>query len=325
MDRGLKKSERLRTVETALVNAAPHGVTMSELAERFSVYRSTILRDLRTLEENNIPIQQEDSRFWIDPMDYVSSVRLTVGESLMLYLAIRRTTRQMSHIPQIMMTAMEKMTSALRHPTNTQLVQVTQSLYEDRIGTDERARVWETLVRAWVEGITIRFTYQKYQQAETKTYEFQPYLFEPAILSEGVYMVGHCLNYDELRTFKVERILKASLTTLTFEPKMLDANQLMRYAWGIWFNDDDKPLIEVVLRFSPEVARRVKETIWHPTQEITDRDDGGVEWRVRVGGTQELIPWVRGWGSAVEVIAPTDLRRLIADDLRHAAERYFSK
>ena len=34
---------------------------------------------------------------------------------------------------------------------------------------------------------------------------------------------------------------------------------------------------------------------------------------VTVTGTLEITPWILGWGDAVEVLAPRDLRKTISD------------
>jgi hypothetical protein len=38
-----------------------------------------------------------------------------------------------------------------------------------------------------------------------------------------------------------------------------------------------------------------------------------VNMTVTVTGTVEITPWILGWGDAVEVLAPLELRRKIAD------------
>lgn len=238
----------------------------------------------------------------------------------MLYLAMRRAIRQMSYTPPVMVSALEKLTIPLRHPANRMLAATTHRLYEDNATDSDRTGVWETMIRSWVEQITVCITYQSHRFDDSRTYEFQPYLFEPAMLSEGVYVVGYSLTHQSLRTFKVERIRKATLTMQAFQrDETLDIDTLVQHAWGIWYGET---LTEVCLRFSQQVSRRVKETIWHPRQEIVDLPNGVVEWRVQVAGVQELVPWIRGWGSDVEVITPRELREQIFDDARKTVEMY---
>ena len=56
-------------------------------------------------------------------------------------------------------------------------------------------------------------------------------------------------------------------------------------SWGvIWGND-----IEVILKFSPTVTRRVKESIWHPSQVISNLKNGGCQLKLKVGSIMESL------------------------------------
>ncbi|MBV9507825.1 MAG: WYL domain-containing protein, partial [Acidobacteriia bacterium] len=56
--------------------------------------------------------------------------------------------------------------------------------------------------------------------------------------------------------------------------------------------------------------------------QITELPDGGVQLAFRAGGPYEIRRWILGWGDAVEVIAPEDLRRGIKQILTAAASVY---
>ncbi len=319
MSRAMGRVLRLQRIEELLL-ISTDGLTIQEIANRLNVHRSTAWRDIQTLSQE-LPIYQEGSRYAIDRGHYLINVRLNRGESLMLYLAMRGVIRQMTHIPPSMLSASEKLTFALQHPSADQLAECLQQYQSERLPDPDRAEVWEVLIEGWLEQIAVRFTYRKFHAEHPTEYEIHPLLFEPAVLSEGVYVIGYSVTHGELRTFKVERMLSARLTSQYFERQdSLNIDDLLRHAWGIWYGEE---LTTVRLRFTdPRVARRVKETLWHPSQRIYDLPGGGVEWVVEVAGTLELVPWIRGWGSACEVLEPGKLRRFISDDMRRAASLY---
>jgi proteasome accessory factor B len=123
-----------------------------------------------------------------------------------------------------------------------------------------------------------------------------------------------------LRTFKIERIRSAALTPRTFEPPdPAETTSALRAAWDIIA---DQPPVEVVLRFVPNVANRVLEATWHPTQTVETEADGSLRWSASVSGTIEIRLWILSWGDDVEVVAPADLRRDVADTHRRAMARY---
>ena len=78
----------------------------------------------------------------------------------------------------------------------------------------------------------------------------------------------------------------------------------------------------VVLRFRADQAPYVRERLWHPSQQLMELPDGGVQLAFRPGGPYEIRRWILGWGDAVEVISPSDLRDGIAQILTAAASLY---
>ncbi len=68
-------------------------------------------------------------------------------------------------------------------------------------------------------------------------------------------------------------------------------------------------------------ARYVRERTFHPTQQLHDLPDGGVELRFKAAGL-ELPRFVLEWGPRVEVIEPAWLREDVINQLRTALARY---
>ncbi|HHW42032.1 MAG TPA: WYL domain-containing protein [Syntrophomonadaceae bacterium] len=50
--------------------------------------------------------------------------------------------------------------------------------------------------------------------------------------------------------------------------------------------------------------------------------DGGLEVRFEVSGAAEMIPWLMGWGAAVEVLEPGWLREAIVATLKETLSIY---
>jgi proteasome accessory factor B len=150
----------------------------------------------------------------------------------------------------------------------------------------------------------------------------RPYLLEPLATGRSIYLIGHDETAGAMRTYKVERIRQAILTLDTYEiPDDFDPAKYLAYSWGIW-SSDQAPPVEVRLRFDPVVADRVRESVWHRTQQLADLPDGGVEMVVQVAGIIEIRPWILSWGNQVEVMAPEELREAVATATRGAAARY---
>jgi proteasome accessory factor B len=148
----------------------------------------------------------------------------------------------------------------------------------------------------------------------------RPYLLEPSLQTHALYLIGFDESRGALRTFKIERIRSAVLTPRTFDPPdPAETTSALRPAWDIIA---DQPPVAVELRFAPEVATRVLEATWHPTQTVSTEADGSLRWSATVSGTIEIRLWILSWGADVEVLAPEALRTDVADTLRRAMERY---
>jgi predicted DNA-binding transcriptional regulator YafY len=320
MSHAENKRQRQEAIELKLLNAR-QGFRPGELAEYFEVNRATIHRDLEEISRRTNLLQDEAGRYRILSTDYVREVRLSNAEALTIYLALRRFIRQTSHAPGFFATAIKKITTALHHSSLIeQLGESAEALNIERQASRDQTEVWNRLLQGWYESVVMKVEYRKGRQTQTEVHDFEPYLFEPAVLSHGTYVIGWSRTRAQLRTFKVDRIQRVSLTAQFFSPKQnITAVDLLRHAWGVWYGVE---LTQVVLRFAPEVAERVRETIWHPSQVIEAQPDGSLLWSVKIAGTLELVSWIRGWGHEVEVLAPMQLREEIADSLRKASHLY---
>jgi CRISPR-associated endonuclease/helicase Cas3 len=295
--------------------------TDREMAERLRVDRTTVFRDRLTLEAE-IPFVDEGRGRWrIDRRRYLSAIRLNVSEALALYLAARRASRQTSHADPHVVSALEKLASVLRQPMTERLVVAAGRLME-RTSRPDRDEVVEAVTRSWTERRQLRMLYRSLHAGRTSWHLVSPYLIEPALWSDGAYVIGYSSELQREATFKIQRIERAELTSVRFEvPEEFDEQVLLRYAWGIWYDDVEPTTVR--LQFAPgPAAQRLSESLWHPTQRIEELPDGGCIWEAEVAAWQELLPWVRGWGADVEVLTPPELRERVAAEARAVAGRY---
>lgn len=60
------------------------------------------------------------------------------------------------------------------------------------------------------------------------------------------------------------------------------------------------------------------ETTWHHTQQTLRNDYGSVTLVFQVDGLEEIVWWVLGWSSVVEVFRPLELRQMVVEKLQRA-------
>ncbi len=81
----------------------------------------------------------------------------------------------------------------------------------------------------------------------------------------------------------------------------------------------EKKRYKVVWRFDAEYADVVKHWIFHPSQTVSKRKDGRMEFRFKACGLREMAWHVITWGDIIEVVAPKkliDTLREIRDSIR---------
>lgn len=81
---------------------------------------------------------------------------------------------------------------------------------------------------------------------------------------------------------------------------------------------------DIALRFSPAAADDARRFLFHPTQQVTDEDDGALTVRFRAGGLLELVHHLIGWGDTVEIVAPPRLSALMVETLETALAKHTS-
>lgn len=316
------KADRLLKIE-ALLLAHPEGLSQAELARRLGVNRSTINRDLPDLPKQIYA--EVDGRWKIDRAAYLVNVRLNLNEALALHLATRllatRTDRQNPHAAAALRklgVSLEKLAPRIsRH-----MLQSADRMDDSREQRQDPVylAVLERLTLAWAEQRVVR-VWHRHVDDRVFEYDFEPYFIEPYAVGQTTHVIGLRRPPGAVRTFKIERLERVELLRESYDlPPDFNPQVFLRSAWGIWFSEGEP--VRVILQFSTRAARRVKETRWHPTQELQDLPSGGVLWQADVAEPQEMLPWVRGWGADVEVMGPKELRHRMEVESRAAAELY---
>ncbi|MBT5270184.1 MAG: WYL domain-containing protein, partial [Candidatus Marinimicrobia bacterium] len=69
----------------------------------------------------------------------------------------------------------------------------------------------------------------------------------------------------------------------------------------------------VNLKFEKSIKHHIEGRIWHPSQNIETNQKGDLLLGMDVGLTPELISWILGWSSYVQVIAPQQLQDAVVE------------
>jgi CRISPR-associated endonuclease/helicase Cas3 len=323
MTRVENKTSRLIQLE-ALLLAHPAGLTQSELARRLSVNRSTINRYIPDLP-SHIYIDIEDHQKWkIDRQGYNFNVRFNLNEAMAIHLAARLLATRMDRKNPYAATALRKLGIAMEKLAP----KVSQHLQKSADAMDDQSQVQDPVYLQALEKLTLAWADQRkvhlwhrHENGQIGEYDFSTYFIEANAIGQSTYAIGFREPPAEVRTFKIERVERVEILPATYQiPGDFDAQELLADAWGIWYTESEP--VQVVLKFSPKVARRILETRWHRSQIIKEEINGCLIWQAQIAEPKEMLPWIRGWGADCEVLEPAWLREELITEVKKLRELY---
>jgi proteasome accessory factor B len=304
---------------------AGRGYNVEALARQCGVSRRTIFRDLDVLRESGVPLHFDDAqqRYRIPGTYYLPPTNLTTEEALAL-IVLSHEMGDEQGVPffSAARTAAIKLESSLPGRLREQLrhlVSAVQIHAPPGNPLQQHERVYQQLIDAIAQRRCVRIAYQSLAEGECIRTRLSAYrLF---FNRRSWYVIGRSSLHRATRTFNLGRITELELLDDTYDvPRGFSLQRSLRNAWNMI--PEPGPDVNVLIRFSPKVARNVAEVAWHRTQRLEFRDDGSLLFRATVSGIHEISWWILGYGDQAEVLRPTQLRELVAARVRRMSELY---
>ena len=284
--------------------------TVAILSERCGVGPRSIKRDIAVLkEEFNAPIavsrSTDEAGYYYERPFRLAPEPFSDQELLALSMALQiaETFYANSFVPAIK-GALEK----LRHvqidagcQASNELAGNVSLLAEPAPPETIKDTIhFNDLLKAIEQRRQVRMTYYTMSRDEETQRTIDPYhLYH----FDGLwYVYGHCHLRHENRDFAINRIRALTLLPTIFIPPCQDA---IRRQLGLRFaNISDEP-ITISIWFDKESARRIRERIWHPSQQITvNEDDGSCVLTMTVTGLDTVTRWVLSFGKHAMPLSP---------------------
>ncbi len=133
------------------------------------------------------------------------------------------------------------------------------------------------------------------------------------------YLIGKCQLRQEIRKFRVSRILSVAFTPLHFqEPTQFSLEEYTRGWWEVWGGEP----VNVAVRFRRRIADLIRDHQPRPAQTIQELPGGDIIYRVNVRGVHEISWWIMQYGPDAEVLEPRQLRELICSNAERMVRLY---
>ena len=309
------------------LEATRHGVGVDTLADELDVTTRTIRRDLAALQEAGFPLfdtRDEDGRVrWRLDGQVLKGLDtgFTLAELCALYLS-RNLLEAVAGTPfqRDLGHAFARLQRALS-PRMRQFLDRLPAVLAAKPGPRTRGGEAGSDVVAKLLEATLHFRvasmrYHSVSSGRVKDYVLHPYRL--AFAQGGLYLLAYVPEYEDVRTFAVERIKSVSLEKGTFTPPREMPEDVFANSLGV----NTGPAARVEIAFDPRIAPNVRARVWHASQEIRDGDDDSVVMTMHVCHDWALRSWILSWGPFARVLAPDSLAADVQGDLRSASARY---
>jgi predicted DNA-binding transcriptional regulator YafY len=293
-------------------HAAGRGATLEELAADCEVSTRTIRRKIGALRDAGIEIVEaidEDrrKRYALDharlPSSHVTfepfeAAALVVADGMMASmegLPLAREARA----------AIEKATTGVPVAFRRELEGLVGALRGTLTSSHDYAahgRRFTNLVDAIEERWPVEIEYRSLSSpGGTKTHVIHPYLVH--CQAGTVYVVARRAGEDRILTFALDRIDAVRVRDddsferpAGFDPERFVAESFNGYHGG------EVALVRV--RFAAEVARVIRERVWHGSQRIEDARDGAIVVTFETAGPLGVLHWAKSFLPHATILEP---------------------
>jgi predicted DNA-binding transcriptional regulator YafY len=245
-------------------------------AYNFNISKRTFQRDVADIRTiYNIDIQYDFSRrVYFIYHDDKPEVSERILEAFDTFNALNITDRLSNYIH-----------FAKRKPTGT------ENLYD--------------LLHAIKNQVQIKFSHQKFWDAEPTQREVQPYALKE--FNNRWYLMANDLKDNKIKSFGLDRLNKLEITKKGFHiPIDFDINQHYKYCFGIVGPNAQKPT-DIILSFEPVEGQYIKSMPLHETQEILQDNKDELVIKLRLFITHDFLMELLSHGDRVKVIKPDKL------------------
>ncbi len=307
--------ERMLQIHQAIQSGRyPNATT---LAARLEVSRKSIIRDLEFMRDRlGLPIEYDARRwgyFYTEDVAGFPSLQITEGELFALLVAEKAIQQYRgTTFERPLVSALKKMSAGLPDTVSVHWAEWDQAIsFRTSAEPLLNLEIFNRLAGALARRERLRIAYRKPGARRAETRVIDPWHL--ANINGEWYLFAHDHLRRALRTFVPARIRSVEPTGETFtRPARFSVDEQLRDSFGV---HSAEGRFDVVIRFSARVADYIREKRWHPSQELRDRRDGGVELRMRLSSLVEVRRWILGWGGDARVLRPKEL----ADTVREAA------
>ena len=283
------------------------------LAGELEVSTKSIYRDIDFMRDRlELPIEFAVARNGFHYTQEVGSfptLQITEGELFALLVAEKSLQQYRgTTFEKPLRSAFKKMAAALPDTISLNLADWEQTIsFRTSIEPILNLEIFDALAQATAQRKQLELTYRKPGRKETEPRVVDPYHL--ANINGEWFLFAYCHLRNDIRTFVPARILQAKPTGRAFvRPPKFSLQKRLRDSFGVLTGPGE---FDVVVRFDELAADYIREKRWHPSQQLTESEDGGVQLRLKLSSLAEIQRWILSWGGRATVLAPVELAQSV--------------
>src|SRR5437016_152616 len=313
--------ERMLRIHQAIHSGKyPNATT---LAGELEVSTKSIYRDIEFMRDRlELPVEFDGARngfHYTQRVGGFPTLQITEGELFALLVAEKALQQYRgTTFEKPLVSAFKKMSASLPDTVSLNLADWEQTIsFRTSAEPILNVEIFDTLAKATARHRQLLLSYRKPGHKETEPRVVDPYHL--ANINGEWFLFGYCHLRQDIRTFVPSRIVELKPTGRTFvRPRRFSLEQRLRDSFAVMTGPGE---FDVVIRFDELVSDYIREKRWHPSQELTEAEDGGVQLRLKLSSLVEIQRWILGWGGHAVALAPGELVESIKATARAILER----
>jgi len=267
------------------------------LAAEFEVSTKCVHRDIEFMRDRfRLPIDFDYTRNGFRYTEEVSSfpaLQITEGELFALVIAEKALQQYRgTSFEQPLLSAIRKMQKSLPDTISISLDDVDRTIsFRTRAEPILDLATFDVLAKATAGREQLEISYRKPGAKQPEQRIVDPYHL--ANINGEWFLFAYDHLRKDIRTFVPARMKAIRRTGKIFaKTQKFSLDQRLQGSFGVRSGEGSH---EVVIRFNAQVADYIREKKWHPTQELRELKQGGVELRMRLSSLAEVERWVLNW------------------------------
>ncbi|MCX5747974.1 MAG: transcriptional regulator [Proteobacteria bacterium] len=309
-----------------LLADATEPYSVKRLAEQLGVSKATIERDLATLErdfavvEENVGKQKKAYR--IDQkIRALESITFGVTELLAIYAAqaaLASLAGTPLHEDLLAVTTKIRGFLSPRHNGGLDaMARVFVPHVRGNVDYEPQSEQIDQLVDAIARRHACNITYHAASKGTTRKHRVRP--LRLVWHRSALYVLACIGEHERITTLAVHRIRELDVTPEVFAVPNVDVDEHSSKAFGIFVSDQEED-VEIV--FDAEIAWKLEERTFHPSERKQRQPDGSLRYRVRSSAQWEIIPWLQTFGPFAELVSPASWRASLRANVDAMHARY---